>query len=85
VDAEVEAVTPDNSESGTSDSFATVNSEDNTAVPGTAGQEFTVAVTLTNNDGVVAGDMVRVRVTRDAVSDTATGDLYVRGAEIRES
>jgi hypothetical protein len=85
VDAAVEAITPDNSESGTSDSFDTANSEDNTAVPGTAGQEFTVAVTLTNDDGVAAGDMVRVRVTRDAASDTATGDLYVRGAEIREA
>jgi hypothetical protein len=84
VDAEVEAVTPDNSESGTSDSFDTVNSEDNNAVPGTAGQEFTVSVTLTNDDGVAAGDMVRLRLTRDAASDTAAGDLYVRGVDLRE-
>lgn len=70
------------------DSFAAANSTDNTTVPGTAGQEFTVDVTFTDGadmDSVVAGDLYRIRITRDAVSDTASGDAELLGVEVKET
>lgn len=45
-----------------------------------------VAVTAgANSDSVVAGDMFRLRVTRDVANDTATGDAELLGIEIRET
>lgn len=70
------------------DSFATAQSTDNTSVPATAGQPFSVSVALTAGsqiDGVVAGDTFRLKVTRDATSDTAAGDVSLLGVEIRET
>jgi len=71
------------------DSFAAAQSVTQ-AVPGTAGQEFTVTIPFTDGaqmDSAGAGDMFRLRVTRDADngSDTATGDLRLYMIEIRET
>lgn len=86
VDVSVEAITPgDAVDLDTTDSFDTVNSTDNTTVPGTAGYEDDISVTLTNNDSIAAGDMCRIKVTRDAVSDTASGDMRVLAVELRDS
>lgn len=85
IDVAVESVTDGDTvdlDAGTS--FDTVNSTDNTTVPGTAGYIDVVAVTLTNNDSSAAGDYVRFSVARDAASDTATGDMYVLAVEIRD-
>lgn len=83
LDAEVEARSA--GEALDADSFDTANSTDNTTVPGTAGLSFEVSITLTNKDSVAVGDLVRLRLTRDAVSDTATGDVEIYGVDLRES
>ena len=86
VDIAVEAVTDaDATDLDAGTSFDTANSTDNTTVPGTAGYLDVVSVTLTNNDSSAAGDYIRFSLTRDAASDTATGDMYVLAVEIRDA
>ena len=36
-------------------------------------------------DSVAAGERFRIKITRDAASDTATGDAELTGIEIRET
>jgi len=70
------------------DSFAAVNSVDNTTVPGTSGLVDIVSVAFTDGvdmDSVEAGDGFRLKVTRDAVSDDATGDAELYWVELRET
>jgi len=70
------------------DSFAAVNSVDNTTVPGTAGLVDVVNVPFTagaDMDSVVKGELFRLKVTRDAVSDDATGNAELHAVEIRET
>ena len=70
------------------DSFAAANSIDNTTVPGTAGNVDVVSVAFTNGadmDSVAAGESFRIKITRDASSDTATGDAELFKIEIRET
>lgn len=71
-----------------SDSFAAANSVDNTTVPGTSGNVDVVSIAFTNGadmDSVVAGELFRLRITRDAASDTASGDAELVAVEIRET
>lgn len=71
-----------------SDGFAAVNSVDNTTVPGTSGNVDVVSVPFTDGadmDSVAAGEMFRLKVTRDAASDTAAGDAELLAVEIRET
>lgn len=85
VDVSVEAISDgDAVDLDAAASFDTVNSTDNTTVPGTAGFIDVITVTLTNNDSSAAGDYIRFKVTRDAASDTATGDMFVLAVEIRD-
>lgn len=85
-DVAVEAVTSgDATDLDAGTSFDTVNSTDNTTVPGTAGYAQQITVTLTNNDSMAAADYLRFSLTRDAASDTATGDAYFLVAEFRDS
>jgi len=70
------------------DSFAAVNSVDNTTVPGTTGLVDIVSVAFTDGadmDSVAVGEGFRLKVTRDAVSDDAAGDAELRYVEIRET
>ncbi len=68
------------------DSFAAVNSVDNTTVPGS---HITDVVTIAYTDGadmdsVAAGELFRYKITRDATSDDATGDgelFWLQGRE----
>lgn len=85
LDASLEAVTPDAGESVLSDSFDTVNSSDNNSVPSTVGHLFSITISLTNDDGVAAGDECRIRLTRDQASDTLAANLHVLSVELRES
>lgn len=71
-----------------SDGFAAVNSVDNTTVPATSGHVDVVSVAFTDGadmDSVTAGDGFRMKVTRDAASDTASGDAELWAVEIRET
>ena len=71
-----------------SDSFAAVNSVDNTTVPGTAGLVDIVSVAFTDGadmDSVAVGEAFRLKITRDAASDDATGDAELLMVEIKET
>ena len=71
-----------------SDGFAAANSVDNTTVPGTSGNVDIVNVTFTDGadmDSIAAGEGFRMKVTRDAASDTASGDAELRFVEIKET
>lgn len=70
------------------DGFAAVQSVDNTTVPGTSGLVDIVSIAFSNGaemDSVAVGEGFRLKVTRDAVSDTATGDAELRFVEIKET
>jgi hypothetical protein len=70
------------------DSFAAVNSVDNTTVPGTTGLVDVVSVAFTDGadmDSVAVGELFRIKLTRDAVSDDAAGDAEMHAIEIRET
>jgi len=70
------------------DSFAAVNSVDDTTVPDTAGLVDIVSVAFTDGadmDSVAVGDSFRLKVTRDAVSDDAAGDAELYKVELRET
>jgi hypothetical protein len=70
------------------DSFAAANSVDNTTVPGTSGLVDIVSVAFTDGadmDSVAAGESFRIKVTRDASSDDATGDSELVKVEIQET
>ncbi len=86
VDVAIEAVSDgDAVDLDATTSFDTVNSTDNTTVPGTAGYIDQISVTLTNQDSIAAADYFRLSLLRDAVSDTATGDMYVLAVELRDA
>lgn len=71
-----------------SDGFAAANSVDNTTVPATSGHVDVVSVAFTDGadmDSVTAGDAFRLKITRDAASDTASGDAELVAVEIRET
>ncbi|MCK5603616.1 hypothetical protein KAR91_17150 [Candidatus Pacearchaeota archaeon] len=70
------------------DSFAAVNSVDNTTVPGTSGLVDIVNITFTDGadmDSVAVGELFRIKLNRDAASDTATGDAEVHAIELKET
>ena len=71
-----------------SDDFAAVNSVDTTTVPGTSGLVDIANVTFTDGadmDSVAVGESFRLKVTRDASSDDATGDAELVKIEIKET
>jgi len=71
-----------------SDGFASVQSVDDTTVPGTCGFVDVASVAFTNGaqiDSLAAGEGFRMKVTRDAVSDDATGDAELLFVELRET
>ena len=70
------------------DSFAAANSVDNTTVPGTAGLVDIVNVTFTNGadmDSIAVGEAFRIKITRDATNDDASGDAELVAIEIKET
>jgi hypothetical protein len=71
-----------------SDGFAAVNSVDNTTVPATSGFVDIVNITFTDGadmDSVAVGEKFRLKLTRDAASDTASGDAELHAIEIKET
>lgn len=70
------------------DSFAAVQSVDNTSPNATSGKTTVAAISFTNGaqmDSVVAGDLFRLQITRDAANDDMTGDAELLGIEIKET
>lgn len=82
----VNAVSSGDSEDLTAVSGYDTANTSTVAVPGTAGYLTRTTIDLTNKDGVVAGDYVRLLLTRNASSgsDTASGDAYVGLVVLRE-
>ncbi len=82
----VEAITPGDTldvrqaESFDSDNLATI------AVPGTINTMDTAVIALSNDDGIAAGDVFRLRVRRlgNDAADTADGDVRLFAAELRD-
>ena len=86
-DAEIERI-GDSQLDIDADSFAAANSVDNTTVPATAGHVDVVVITFTDGadmDSLAAGEMFRIRITRDAANDDATGDAELHLVEILET
>jgi hypothetical protein len=78
------AVTPGDALDMTTESYDTANSQNDT-VPGTAEYLDEISNALTNFDSAVAGDYVRLKISRDAddgTNDTATGDMRFWGAAL---
>ena len=70
------------------DSFAAVQSVDNTTVPGTTGLVDIVSIAFTDGaqmDSIAVGELFRIKITRDAVNDDAAGDAELLGVEIKET
>jgi hypothetical protein len=70
------------------DSFATAQSTDNTTVPATSGFVDIVSIAFTDGaqmDSIAVGESFRLRITRDAASDTSLGDAELTRVEIRET
>lgn len=68
--------------------FASVQSTDNTTVNGTAGNTMEVDIAFTDGaqmDSIAAGEMFRLKITRDGVSDSANGDMEVLHVRLRET
>lgn len=85
--AQVEAISDgDTVDLDASTSFDTTNNSASTTVPGTAGYLDQIAITLTNNDSIAAGDYARIAIARKTADagDTATGDLYLIQVELRD-
>lgn len=86
--ASVEAVTPgDAFDLDAGNSFDTANGASDTTVPSTAGYMEAVSITLTTNDSMAAGDIIRIfveRVTGHA-DDNASGDLGIYKIEFRDA
>lgn len=70
-------------------SFDTVNNSASITVPGTAGYVDQVSITLTNADGLAAGDYFRLSINRDAngsaITDSSTSDAYILAVELRDA
>ena len=70
------------------DSFAAVQSVDNTTVPGTTGLVDIVSIAFTNGaqmDSVAVGEAFRLKITRDATNDDASGDGELLAVELKET
>lgn len=78
-DARIGAVTSGDAVDVDAKGFAAQNLSATLAVPGTAGYLTVSSITLTNNDGVAAGDIIDVYFGRvgSSANDTAAGDQEV--------
>ena len=68
------------------DSFADVNSVDETTVPSTSGLVDIVTVAFTDGvdmDSILAGESFRLKIERDAANDTCDGDVNLHCLEIK--
>jgi hypothetical protein len=69
------------------DSFATAQTITAVTVPGTSGHVDVASVNVSdgaNMDSIAAGEMFRMRITRDVANDDATGDAELHFVRIRE-
>jgi hypothetical protein len=74
IDVSVMAVSSGDSADINTESYDTVNTCTDAAVPGTAGHLDTLSCTLTNADSLAASDYAKFKLCRN-ISGTATGDM----------
>ncbi len=70
------------------DNFAAVQSANNEVVPANSGDVKITAMPFTDGAqiaGILAGETFRFQLTRDAVNDTAVGNLQILTLEMRET
>ena len=67
------------------DGFASVTSIDGSTVPGTSGHVSIVQSAMGSIDSAAVGESFRLKITRDAVSDTASADVELSAIEIKET
>lgn len=70
------------------DSFAAAQTITATTVPATSGQMVATTVSIAagaNMDGLAAGELFRLRLTRDVANDTAAGNAQVLLVEVKET
>lgn len=87
-DVTVEAITTgDSTDTDAAESLDTANTATANTVAATAGFMKQVSVALTNGDSSAAADYVRIRIRRvgSSGSDTATGDAFFLGCELRDA
>jgi hypothetical protein len=77
--ASVMAVTAGDAADINTDSYDTTNTSATTTVPGTAGFLDSIVISLSNMDSAAAGDLLKIKLDRDAATDTAAGDAEVVG------
>jgi len=89
LDIFVEAKTPDSDtlDLESAASWDSANSGTVSLSGSTAGDPLTLEITLSNDDSIAVGDLVRFGIRRDCDSadDDATGDLYLSAVEIQET
>lgn len=90
IQAQIEAITAgDATDTDATTSFDTVNNSASTTVPGTAGYIGQISITMTNADSLAIADYFRLSINRDAdgsaITDSATGDMYLLAAEFRDA
>ena len=71
-----------------SDGFAAAQSADDNTVPATCGHVGVAEITFADGDeidNILAGELFRTKLTRDAASDDAAGDAQVLAVEIKET
>lgn len=84
-EAAIEAISDgDTVDTDATSSFATDNTPSAVTVPGTAGYIDQLSITITNDDGIAAGDYCRLWLARD-MADSASGDLHVLAVEMRDA
>lgn len=81
--AQIAAITPGDAQSLLTDSLATASTT-TTAASGTTNAPTETTVTVTNLDSLAAGDVVQLRIYRDAASgsDTFSGDAILVDIEV---
>lgn len=65
-----------------SDSYDTINTSSNITVPGTAGLQDTISLSLANEDSMAAGDSLWLKFRREGDSNAA-GDMRLLAARLR--
>jgi hypothetical protein len=59
------------------------NCNETTGLPAVTGAPKTISCALTNNDGMAAQKLTKLKLCRDVTNDTSTDDVEVRGGLLR--
>ena len=79
----IECVTDGDSQNLTTSDSGGSTSTGTVTLSGTAGDQHKVEITISDTDGLTAGDQVRLLLARDTMStDTALGDVYLWSARL---